>query len=78
MIDGIKIAGKTGSAEAPGSKKTHSWFAAYAPYEKPEIVVVVMNEKAGHGGDVAARVSKNIFEYYFNEYKSYEHLVKRI
>lgn len=64
-LEHIKIAGKTGSAEVIGSKKTHSWFAAYAPVEQPEIVVVVINEKAGHGGDIAAKVSKQIFEYYF-------------
>ena len=63
----VKVAGKTGSAEVPGSHKTHGWFAAYAPAEKPEITVVVLAEKAGHGGSVAAPIAKKIFEYYFRE-----------
>ena len=65
-LEKIKVAGKTGSAEVPGTGKTHGWFAAYAPAEKPEIVVIVISEKAGHGGTIAAPVAKKIFEGYFN------------
>jgi cell division protein FtsI/penicillin-binding protein 2 len=75
-IEGIKIAGKTGSAEVPGSNKTHSWFAAYAPTDNPEIVVVVLAEKAGHGGTIAAPIAKKIFEGYFNINKDKEELAK--
>ena len=64
-LENIKIAGKTGSAEVFGSGRTHSWFSAYAPADKPEIVVVVLAEKAGHGGTVAAPIAKKIFEGYF-------------
>ncbi|MBI3589886.1 MAG: penicillin-binding protein 2 [Candidatus Melainabacteria bacterium] len=64
-LDSIKVAGKTGSAEVPGTGKTHGWFAAYAPAEKPEIVVIVISEKAGHGGTVSAPIAKQILEKYF-------------
>ncbi len=66
-LEFIKIAGKTGSAEVHGLGKTHGWFSAYAPAEKPEITVVVLAEKAGHGGSVAAPIAKKIFEYYFRD-----------
>ncbi len=66
-VEGIKIAGKTGSAEVIGTGKTHGWFAAYAPADKPEIVVVVLAEKAGHGGSIAAPIAKKIFENYFQD-----------
>lgn len=66
-LEKIKVAGKTGSAEVSGSNKTHSWFAAYAPIEKPEIVVVVLAEKAGHGGSVAAPIAKKVLEAYFHD-----------
>ena len=69
-LEKIKVAGKTGSAEVPGTGKTHGWFAAYAPAEKPEIVVIVISEKAGHGGTIAAPVAKKILEGYFNSRKS--------
>lgn len=63
----IHVAGKTGSAEVSGYKhSTHGWFAAYAPAENPEIVVVVFMEGGGHGGSVAAPVAKKIFEAYFD------------
>jgi len=64
-IELAMVAGKTGSAEVPGSHKTHGWFASYAPAENPEIAVVVFAEKAGHGGSVAAPIAKKIYQHYF-------------
>ena len=64
-LEKIKAAGKTGSAEVHSIGKTHGWFAAYAPAEKPEIVVIAITEKAGHGGTVAAPIIKKILEEYF-------------
>ena len=71
-IPGIAIAGKTGTAqvvrkeEAKRSKdltlKDHGWFAGFAPFENPQIAVVVLAENAGFGGQVAAPVAKAIFE----------------
>ena len=68
-LETVKIAGKTGSAEVPGTGRTHGWFAAYAPAYKPELVVVAIAEKAGHGGTVAAPIAKKIFEKYFDKHK---------
>jgi penicillin-binding protein 2 len=64
-LEGIKVAGKTGSAEVHSIGKTHGWFAAYAPADKPEVVVIAITEKAGHGGTVAAPIVKKILEEYF-------------
>lgn len=64
-LEKVKIAGKTGSAEVPGSHKTHGWFVAYAPQDKPEILLVILTEKAGHGGSIAAPIAKKIFERFF-------------
>ncbi len=69
-LEKVKVAGKTGSAEVHATGKTHGWFAAYAPTEKPEIVVIVITEKAGHGGTVAAPIVKEILEGYFNSKES--------
>ncbi len=65
----FSVAGKTGSAENPPQKKTHGWFAAFAPYEDPEIAVVVFGESAGHGGSVSAPIAQKIFEAYFKKYR---------
>lgn len=40
-VDGMKIAGKTGTSEAPGRPQSHGFFVGYAPAEKPEIAVMV-------------------------------------
>ena len=66
---GIEWAGKTGSAEniVNGRKMaTHSWFACYVPAEKPMYTVVVMLERAGTGGRVAAPVAAAILESVFS------------
>lgn len=60
-IENIKVAGKTGTAENPHGED-HAWFVAFAPFEKPEICIVVMVENAGHGGDVAAPIAREIIK----------------
>lgn len=62
----IPIAGKTGSAQHTGSKKTHSWFVSYGPLDKPlssQIAITVMVESAGHGGSLAVPISSVIYNY---------------
>ncbi len=60
-----KIAGKTGTAQNP-HKDPHSWFVGFAPVEDPDVLILVLFENAGHGGDVAAPVAKKIFDFYYN------------
>jgi penicillin-binding protein 2 len=60
-LDSIPVAGKTGSAESYG-KQANAWFAAYAPADKPQYVVVVMIEEGGHGSSAAAPLARRIFE----------------
>ncbi len=62
----IAVAGKTGTAQWNVSKTPHGWFAAFAPYEEPEIAVAVFIEQAGSGGTTGGPVAKAIFEAYFN------------
>ena len=60
----IKVGGKTGSAQA--GDKTHAWFVGFAPFDDPEIAVVVLIENGAHGS-YAAPVAKDIFDAYFFE-----------
>lgn len=62
----IPVAGKTGTAEAGGTDaEPHSWFAAYAPANDPEIALVVMAENGGEGSTVAAPLARQVVEAYF-------------
>ena len=65
---GIEVGGKTGSAEAGtdenGKDIVHAWFAGYAPFEDPEIAIVVMVENGGHG-NYTAEVVRDIMQEYF-------------
>lgn len=59
----VPLAGKTGTAQA-GKGADHGLLATYAPYEDPEICVVVVLEHGGHGYS-AARSVKTIMDAYF-------------
>ena len=62
-------AGKSGTAEAPPGE-AHAWFGAYAPFDKPEIVVVAFAEHSGGGGgSVAAPIVRQVMETYFKSKK---------
>ena len=58
----IDVGGKTGSAEA--GEYTNGWFAGFAPYDDPEIAVVVMVENANKGS-YTAEVARKIMDEYF-------------
>jgi cell division protein FtsI/penicillin-binding protein 2 len=52
-VDGMNVAGKTGTSIARNTQQTHGFFVGYAPAEKPEIAVVVFLAQ-GRGLDAAA------------------------
>ncbi len=62
----LPVAGKTGTSEWDVNKDPHGWFVAFAPYEDPEIAVVVFIEQAGSGGATGGPIAKAIFEEYFH------------
>lgn len=77
-VPGVNIAGKTGTAEYPGVDEegnlmldkfgnlpTHSWFTAFAPYEDPEIALVVFLDNGGEGSRTSVPIASEILRYYF-------------
>jgi len=71
-IPGLDIAGKTGTAQTIAHSKAergedHAWFASFAPAKEPEVVVVVLVERGGKGGQVAAPIAKKILNAIFLE-----------
>ena len=71
-VPGLEIAGKTGSAQTTVRVEgvrghDHAWFAAYAPAGDPQVVVVVLVERGGRGGQVAAPIARQIFQGIFFE-----------
>ena len=76
-LENISSAGKTGTGEfcdadarekglcVPGQWPTHSWYAAFAPYENPEIAVVAFLYNGGEGAVTAGPVVREILETYF-------------
>jgi penicillin-binding protein A len=70
-IQGINVAGKTGTADHAnsngGSKAPHSWFIGFAPYENPRIAVAVIVEEGGVGGGTAAKIAGGVMKAYLKK-----------
>lgn len=76
-LDGLEVAGKTGTVQVvtqetwtssddlPFEKRDHAWFASFAPYESPTLVVVVFVEHGGKGSAAAAPIARALYERYF-------------
>ncbi|HMP81439.1 MAG TPA: penicillin-binding protein 2 [Verrucomicrobiota bacterium] len=64
-VPGLKICGKTGTAQVTDVQNRvvghTTWFVAFAPYEKPKYAVVVMIEGGSSGGGTCAPVARDIF-----------------
>lgn len=60
----IEIGGKTGSAQTGVAGRTNAWFVGFAPFDNPEIAVVVMVENGGSGG-YTAEVARDVIAEYF-------------
>jgi penicillin-binding protein 2 len=74
---GLKIAGKTGTAQVVGIsqsekkrmkeheleffKRSHAWLTTYAPYKNPRYVVTVLVEHGGHGGSAGGVIVSKIY-----------------
>ena len=63
-IPGIRVAGKTGTAEVGRGNVHTTWFAAFAPANAPRvaIAVVVENQLNGFGGTISAPIAKQVME----------------
>ena len=64
--DAYTVAGKTGSAEFEKGKETHAWFVGFAPAEHPRVVISVIAEESGSGGQAAAPIARALFDLYFS------------
>jgi penicillin-binding protein 2 len=77
----VPIAGKTGTAEKvvslPGFSglKDQAWWCGYGPTDKPELVVCVVIENGGFGGEAAAPAALKVFENYFGKKAAYQYAV---
>ncbi len=63
----VTAAAKTGTAQFMNNQKEHAWFEAYAPYDNPQIAIMVMIEGGGEGYTASEPVADNILQYYFSQ-----------
>lgn len=81
-IEGLTVAGKTGTAqvvriaqykglkdaEIPYKFRDHAWFTCYAPADNPQIAVTVLVEHGLHGGSGAGPIARVLLKTYFEDY----------
>jgi penicillin-binding protein 2 len=65
----VAVAGKTGTAQFGTKDKTHAWFISFAPFDNPEIAMVVLAEGESEGHSSAVPVTKEVYEWYFSRDK---------
>ena len=70
-IPGMKVAGKTGSAQNPHGP-AHGWFISFAPVDNPTIAIACIVENGAHGATTAAPVCRAIMDVYFGKKKPQE------
>ena len=72
-INGVQVAGKTGTAEQGNGKPPHAWFTAFAPANDPKVAVAVVVEDGGNagneaaGGRLAGPIAKAVMEAVLNQ-----------
>ena len=72
QIDGVSVAGKTGTAQHAQGQPPHAWFTAFAPADDPQVAVAVVVESGGSAGDeasggrTAAPIAKAVIEAVLN------------
>ncbi|MEX2080717.1 MAG: penicillin-binding transpeptidase domain-containing protein [Dehalococcoidia bacterium] len=59
-IDGVRVGGKTGTAESGVEGLSHAWFIGIAPVDDPQVVVAVVVEFGGQGSRVAAPIAGEV------------------
>jgi peptidoglycan glycosyltransferase len=67
QISGVKVAGKTGTAQVSGGKSPHAWFVSFAPADDPQVAVAVIVENGAEqaevsGNKLAAPIAKQVME----------------
>ncbi len=66
QIPGVKVAGKTGTAQNVTGQAPHAWFISFAPADNPKIAVAVLVENGGNlgseatGGKVSAPIAQQV------------------
>jgi peptidoglycan glycosyltransferase len=67
-IDGVEVAGKTGTAENGPDDPYTLWYTGFAPAENPQVAVAVVVEdgggkgQSGSGNTIAAPIAKKVME----------------
>jgi peptidoglycan glycosyltransferase len=62
-LEGIPVAGKTGTAEVDNGASNQAWFIAFAPVKDPRIAIAVTVERTqGQGGTIAAPLAKQVMQ----------------
>jgi peptidoglycan glycosyltransferase len=66
-IDGVQVAGKTGTAQVSENVPDHTWFIGFAPANDPKIAVAVfVANGGGTGGEASAPIARQVMEAYLN------------
>jgi penicillin-binding protein 2 len=61
----MPVSGKTGTAQWRSDRPNHAWFTAFAPFDKPEVVVTVLLEEGEEGSRFAVPIAGDILQAWY-------------
>ncbi|MDX6327046.1 MAG: hypothetical protein QOK15_3400 [Nocardioidaceae bacterium] len=73
QIPGVKVAGKTGTAQSAANRAPYAWFVSFAPADDPKVAVAVLVQDAGvardaiSGSGLAAPIAKSVMQAVLNQ-----------
>jgi penicillin-binding protein A len=73
QIPGVKVAGKTGTAQSAANRPPYAWFVSFAPADNPQVAVAVLVQDAGvernaiSGNGLAAPIAKAVMQAVLNQ-----------
>ncbi len=68
QIPGVRVAGKTGTAQSATGRAPYAWFVSFAPADDPKVAVAVLVQDAGvardaiSGNGLAAPIARSVME----------------
>ena len=63
QLPGVRVAGKTGTAETGVAGRNTTWFIAFAPADAPKVAIaVVVENQSGTGGAISAPIAKAVMQ----------------
>jgi len=61
----LSVAAKTGTAQIENNEKTNAFFVGFAPYQNPQIALLILIENSKEGSLNTVPIARDVFLWYY-------------